>query len=127
MRKNILLVEDDISFAKSEQELLEGLGHSVEVCPTAKASVSRLLDERFDIIVLDLSLGNSALEGMEIIQSIRKMAVKVPPIVITSGHDRALIEWAAAKIQTSHWIQKPFSGAQLASVIAQATGGAGDL
>ena len=120
MRKNILLVEDDLSFARSEQTLLESLGHSVVVCSNAKASVTRLLDERFDMIVLDLCLGSSSLAGMGVIQSLKQMTLNVPPIVITSGNERALIEWAAAKLQTPYWIQKPFNGEQLARMIEEA-------
>jgi len=118
MQKNILLVEDDIPFARSEQQVLESLGHTVVVCQTAKASVDRLLIERFDIIVLDLGLGNSTLEGLGVIQSIRQKAVHVPPIVITSGHGRQLIEWAAATVDASQWLQKPFTADQLAGAIA---------
>ena len=121
MRKNILLIEDNLSFSPSGQEQLEGLGHSVVVCPNAGASVSRLLDERFDVIVLDLSLSSSALEGMSVIESTRAMALPIPPIVITSGHDRTLIEWAAAKIQAFRWLQKPVTDEQLAEMIDHAT------
>jgi len=121
MRKNILLIEDNLSFSPSGQEQLEALGHSVVVCPNARASVSRLLDDRFDVIVLDLSLSSSALEGMSVIESSRAMALPLPPIVITSGHDSTLIEWAAAKIQAFRWLQKPVANERLAEMIEQAT------
>ena len=121
MALNLLLVEDDLSFARSEQTLLESLGYSVTVCSNAKASMTRLLDERFDLILLDLCLGSSSLAGLGVIQSLRQLGLKVPPIVITSGNDKALIQWAAAKIQTPYWLQKPFSADELARTIETAS------
>lgn len=121
MRKNILLIEDNLSFSPSGQEQLESLGHAVVVCPNAGVSVSRFLNARFDVIVLDLSLSSSALGGMGVIQSTRAMSLPIPPIVITSGHERTLIEWAAAKIQAFRWMQKPVADEQLAQMIEHAT------
>ncbi len=122
-RKNVLLVEDNLPFSRSALEPLEDLGHSVIVCPNAKVSVSKFLGKCFDVIVLDLSISNSALEAMRVIQLFRETSTVLPPVLITSGHDRLLIEWAAAKVHTPFWIQKPLRKEELNEVLERATQG----
>lgn len=120
MPKNILLIEDHLPFSPSVQEQIESLGHSVVVCPNAKASVGRFLPAQYDVVVINLSLSSSALEGMAVIQSMKSVRLEMPPIVIASGHDTSLIAWAASKVETSYWIQKPCSCEKLASIIERA-------
>ena len=55
-----LIVEDDINLGRIWQTVLSGAGHGVTVIPEAEEARKLLLTRGFDIVVLDLMLGEES-------------------------------------------------------------------
>jgi CheY-like chemotaxis protein len=86
-RVRILVVEDDVSFARLVRLLLEGEGFEVETAGTVQAAAVEALASSFDLIVSDLNLPDG--DGEELLAFIA--AERVRAIALTgyaSAEDR---------------------------------------
>src|SRR5581483_10706661 len=78
-RLKILLVEDDRGDVVLLREMLARAGARLD------AACAKLRDERFDIVLLDLSLEDS--QGIETFLVMRLHALEVPVVVLTGLDD----------------------------------------
>lgn len=92
----ILLVEDSEDTRYFMRLELEHCGYSVIEAADGKTAVELALQERPDIILMDLSLPN--VDGIEATRQIRQEPAlkKVPIIAITAHHESAFRQDAAA-------------------------------
>ncbi len=86
-RLKILLVEDDRGDVVLLREMLARGGARCELVNAARldAACAKLRDERFDIVLLDLSLEDS--QGIETFLVMRLHALEVPVVVLTGLDD----------------------------------------
>lgn len=79
----ILLVDDDLLFARSLQRAFSI--EAVELVLTSEVSEARqrLLEGRFDLLVLDLLLGQA--DGLELLDT-WPGEMPLPPVIVLSGH-----------------------------------------
>src|SRR5437016_1080414 len=88
---NILLVEDNLGDVGLLQEILAEARHTrfrlVQV-EQVSAALERLGEERFDIVLLDLSLPDS--QGLEALARMRVEVPEVPVVILTGAADEAL-------------------------------------
>ncbi len=86
-RLKILLVEDDRGDVVLLREMLARAGARFELVNAARldAACAKLRDERFDIVLLDLSLEDS--QGIETFLVMRLHALEVPVVVLTGLDD----------------------------------------
>lgn len=70
MNGRILLVEDEAGVALVVTDLLRANGYSVEACPSGPEGLQRALEERFDLLILDLML--PGLDGFGICRGVRE-------------------------------------------------------
>jgi|GEM_PF-5390581 len=123
---SILIVEDDTALGESTSAFLENLNYDVTRSRSRISSLTTLLDNRFDVVLLDLNLGGGDFEGLRIIEAARKAGISIPPVVIVSGQSQAAIKRAAAVIDTPFFVQKPFSAEDLTQVLRRALDLSGD-
>lgn len=71
---DILVVDDEKSIRLTTALTLEEEGHYVETAETGSAAMSRINEEDFDLVFLDLRLGDE--NGMDIL---RKIMAVAPP------------------------------------------------
>ncbi|MEJ3651557.1 response regulator transcription factor [Actinomycetes bacterium KLBMP 9759] len=105
----VLLVEDDPAIRGA---LLRGLGergHAVDSAPTALAGLEQAVQNRPDLVVLDLGLPD--VDGTTMLRMLRG-ASRVPVIVATARDDEQEII-AVLDAGADDYIVKPFSAAQL--------------
>lgn len=79
----ILLVDDDLLFARSLQRAFYGEGAELVVAGEIVEARQRLLDERFDLVVLDLLLGQT--DGLELLET-WPGEMPLPPAIVLSGN-----------------------------------------
>ena len=93
---NILLIEDDATYAKLLASCLErhavGLRFNLEVASSLKAGKVRLAGGDIDVILSDLGLPDC--QGIETLKRLRKRAPDTP-IIVLSGEDDPALEMAA--------------------------------
>jgi heavy metal response regulator len=79
---HILVVEDERKVASFIKRGLEAAHYSVDVEHDGKAGLKRLLDGGYDLLILDVML--PALDGLSIVQEIRRKQVSVPVLLLTA-------------------------------------------
>ena len=105
----VLLIEDDDQIATSLARLLRRKGHEVVRAERASAGLSAVVDDRPDVVVLDLGLPD--IDGMDVIRMVRGLT-SVPIIVATARDDEDTIV-AALDRGADDFVGKPYSGRQL--------------
>jgi two-component system, OmpR family, KDP operon response regulator KdpE len=105
----VLLVEDDGRIRTSLVRSLSERGHAVSSAHTAMNGLRQAVDERPDVVVLDLGLPD--LDGREVLRMLRAVS-RVPVIVATARDDEEEIV-RALDAGADDYVIKPFGAAQL--------------
>mgnify|MGYP005988920217 CR=1 FL=1 len=78
----ILLVEDDHSLGEGMRMALKPEGYVVDWVSDGKQALHALLNETFDLVILDLGLPN--LDGISVLKQTRSSFNNVPVIILTA-------------------------------------------
>lgn len=105
----LLLIEDDASIRTPLLRALRERGHAVAAVATAFEGVRSALDDRPDLVILDLGLPD--LDGREMLRMLRAVS-QVPVIVATARDDDAEIV-RVLDTGADDYLVKPFTAAQL--------------
>lgn len=85
--EKILIVEDEAIIAMTLEETLRGLGYSnVQHMFDEKTAYEAVLNEHFDLILMDVNLGGSR-DGIDVIKSIKRTKSEIPFVYVTSYSD----------------------------------------
>jgi DNA-binding NtrC family response regulator len=103
-KSNILIVDDDESLNKTFNRALKQVGYNVFSCLKGEEVLDQINEVSPDLILLDIYLGN--LNGIHILEDLRKRGINIPVIIITAYSD---IELAvkAVKLGAEDFIVKP--------------------
>lgn len=104
----ILLIEDNPGDARLVREMLSGVKDSsfnfeIECVPSISIGLGRLVKEKIDLILLDLSLPDS--QGLDTFFKMRRRAPEVP-IVVLSGLDDVTLSIEAVKNGAQDYLVK---------------------
>lgn len=105
----ILIVEDEESIAELERDYLELSGFEVETTADGEAGLARALNEKFDLLILDLML--PGVDGFEICKQVRKE--KNTPILMVSAKKDDIDKIRGLGLGADDYITKPFSPSEL--------------
>jgi len=105
----VLVVEDDPTIRTALTRALTDRGHAVTSAPSAMAGLQFAVDQRPDLVVLDLGLPD--VDGLEMLRMLRGVS-EVPVVVATARDDEKSII-AALDAGADDYVVKPFGGAQL--------------
>ncbi|MFS8204259.1 response regulator transcription factor [Streptomyces sp. CWNU-52B] len=106
---HLLIVEDDPTIRTPLIRALSERGHAVAAAHTAMGGLQTALDERPDLVVLDLGLPD--LDGIELLRMLRAVS-PVPVIIATARDDEAEIV-RGLDAGADDYVVKPFTAAQL--------------
>ncbi len=110
---NILLVEDDLSLIEGLDFSLHKNGFQVDVARTVQETLSRLLEKKYDLLLLDLTLPDGS--GFEICRKVRQTSA-VPIIFLTASDEEVNIVMGL-DMGGDDYITKPFKLNELISRI----------
>ncbi len=114
---NILIVEDDLSFALELEMLLEAMGyHTSKRVDNGEEAYEFIYEYRPDLILMDINLKGS-ISGTELGQ--RVLAFEIPIIYITSFQNEKMFK-AAQQSKMVAYLVKPISKFTLQAAIANA-------
>lgn len=109
----ILLVEDDDGISQIIAYILEEEKHSLFIVTQEKEVESMLLNEKIDIILMDVSLGGG--DGGKIAKRLKKSKGKSVPIILMSAHPD--LEKLCSKVGADGYLVKPFDISELLSIV----------
>lgn len=101
----ILIVEDERRIARFLQMELEHEGFQTETEGNGRRAYERILQEKFNIILLDIMLPE--MDGMEICRNVRK--VSDVPIIMLTAKDDVNHKVQGLDIGANDYITKPFA------------------
>lgn len=110
----ILLVEDDISTAKSIELSLAAEGIVCDIAPTGEEGLDYANMYEYDIIILDMMLPD--ISGFEVLRNFRKNNVKTP-VMILSGISSSDSKIKGLGIGADDYVTKPFNRGELVARI----------
>ncbi|TYB58604.1 response regulator transcription factor [Nonomuraea sp. PA05] len=106
---DILLIEDDVAIRTALSRGLWDLGHAVSSSPTALEGLRLAVQDRPDLIVLDLGLPD--LDGVELLRMLR--AVSRVPVIVATARDGDAEMVPVLDAGADDYVVKPYSAAQL--------------
>ena len=116
---DILVVDDEADIRELVSDILEDEGHGSRQASDADGAFRAIEARRPDLIVLDIWLQGSRMDGIEILKTVRRNHPDLPVVVI-SGHGNIEIAVAAVKQGAYDFIEKPFTTDQLMLVARRA-------
>ncbi|HUS56273.1 MAG TPA: sigma-54 dependent transcriptional regulator [Thermohalobaculum sp.] len=116
---DILIVDDEADIRNIISDLLRDEGHSARTADDADSTFAAIEVAAPDLIILDIWLQGSRMDGIEILKSVKRDNPGIP-IVIISGHGNIEVAVAAVQQGAYDFIEKPFNMNQLMVVVARA-------
>ena len=119
MSKSILIVDDEADICHLLSGLLEDEGFTVSSAGSDVDTLKSLEKNIPDIILLDVWLEGSRLDGLQLMEEISRLAPSVS-IIVMSGH--GTIETAVKAIQMGAYdfVEKPFNANRLLVMLSRA-------
>lgn len=111
--KIALVIEDDPSLCKVLAFYLKHAGYYAFVCTDPEDVLTLLRSVVIEIIILDLIL--PGLEGVALVQEIKRCKRHTAPILVISAHEQG--SRRAQEINAEGFLMKPFSFAKLIQLV----------
>ncbi len=115
----ILIVDDERDIRELVGEILRDEGYEVRLAADADECLGEIDRDLPDLVVLDIWLKGSRMDGIEILRTVKRDNPDLP-VVIISGHGNIELAVAAIRQGAYDFIEKPFNIDQLLVVIARA-------
>lgn len=115
----ILIVDDEKDIRELISDILVDEGYKTRLAGNSETAMAEINADPPSLIILDIWLKDSKLDGIDILKTVRQNNPDVP-VVIISGHGNIEIAVAAIKQGAYDFIEKPFNIDQLLVVISRA-------
>jgi two-component system nitrogen regulation response regulator NtrX len=116
---SILIVDDEKDIRELIGDILRDEGYTVRLAGNSDACMAEINAEPPALMILDIWLKDSRMDGIDILKTVRRSNPDVP-VVIISGHGNIEIAVAAIKQGAYDFIEKPFNIDQLMVVVSRA-------
>ena len=116
---DILIVDDERDIRELIGDILQDEGYETRLASNSDECLARIEDDVPALMILDIWLKDSDMDGIDILKHVKREHPEVP-IIIISGHGNIEIAVAAIKQGAYDFIEKPFNIDQLMVVIGRA-------
>ncbi|UYY78028.1 sigma-54-dependent transcriptional regulator [Sphingomonas sp. R1] len=120
MSLDILVVDDERDIRELVAGVLEDEGYSTRDAADSDSALEAIAERRPSLVLLDVWLQGSRLDGLELLDEIKRRDPSIPVLVI-SGHGNLDTAVAAIRRGASDFIEKPFEAERLLLMVARAT------
>ncbi len=119
MASDILIVDDEADIRELVSGILDDEGHHARTAADSDGALAEIAQRRPSLIFLDIWLQGSRLDGLALLDDIKRSCPEVP-VVMISGHGN--IETAVSSIKRGayDYIEKPFKADRLVLVAERA-------
>src|SRR5208337_35621 len=119
MASDILIVDDEADIRELVSGILEDEGHKTRLAKDSDEALRAIEERRPSLVILDIWLQGSKLDGLDVLARIKKHHPELPVIII-SGHGNIETAVTAIKRGAYEYIEKPFKADRLVHVTARA-------
>jgi two-component system nitrogen regulation response regulator NtrX len=119
MAHDILIVDDEDDIRMLIAEVLKDEGYATREAADSKETLAAIRSRQPTLVLLDIWLQDSELDGIEILKRLRAEMPWVP-VVMISGHGTIETAVEAIKIGAYDFLEKPFKADRLLLVVARA-------
>ena len=116
----VLIVDDDLDTRQTFVATLRYAGIAATPCESGRHAVDVLTHSDFDLILLDLRLGDE--NGLDVLPLIRRIRSETPIVVIT-GFASIQSAVGAVKLGAADYLEKPLIGDDLVDAVKRFIGG----
>lgn len=119
MSHDILIVDDEADIRMLMSGVLRDEGYQTRDAADSDSAIAAIQARRPSLVILDIWLHNSRLDGIEILDVVRRDHPDVP-VVMISGHGNIETAVTAIKRGAYEYIEKPFKADRLLLVVERA-------
>jgi two-component system, NtrC family, nitrogen regulation response regulator NtrX len=120
MALEVLVVDDEADIRDLVSGVLEDEGYAVRVAGDSTAALEAVEERRPSMVLLDVWLQGSRLDGLQLLQEIKRRDPTIPVLMI-SGHGNLDTAVAAVREGAVDFIEKPFEAERLIYLVDRAT------
>src|SRR5678816_2002323 len=120
MALEVLIVDDEADIRDLVAGVLEDEGYSVRTAADSDSALDAIEDRRPSLVLLDVWLQGSRLDGLQILQEVKRRDPTLPVLMI-SGHGNLDTAVAAIREGAIDFIEKPFEADRLVHLVGRAT------
>jgi two-component system OmpR family response regulator len=115
-QRRVLLVEDDDILRRNYEALLSAHRLTVCGCATKSEAIAAFNRERFDVVILDVTLGGEHEAGFDLCQKFREQE-KITPIIFLTERDEDGDRISGLRLGADDYLSKTISSAFLVARI----------
>ncbi len=119
MALDILVIDDEKDIREMISDVLKSEGFSARAVPDSMAAFDAIAEKVPSALILDIWLQGSKLDGIGILEIIKKR-YPLMPVVVISGHGTIETAINSIKMGAYDYIEKPFSHEKLIIVLKRA-------
>ena len=120
MALEVVVVDDEADIRELVSGVLEDEGYSVRTAGDSGQALDAIEERRPSMVLLDVWLQGSKLDGLQLLQEIKRRDQTIPVLMI-SGHGNLDTAVAAVREGAIDFIEKPFEAERLLYIVARAT------
>jgi two-component system nitrogen regulation response regulator NtrX len=120
MSLDILVVDDEADIRELVCGVLEDEGYRPRSAGDADSTLAALAERRPSLVLLDVWLQGSRLDGLQLLGEIKRRDPTLP-VIVFSGHGNLDTAVAAVRQGAVDFIEKPFESSRLLHLVARAT------
>ncbi|HET9335004.1 MAG TPA: sigma-54 dependent transcriptional regulator [Sphingomicrobium sp.] len=120
MALEVLVVDDEADIRELVAGVLEDEGYAVRSAADSATALDAIDDRRPSLVLLDVWLQGSKLDGLQLLEQIKKRDATLPVLMI-SGHGNLDTAVAAIREGAVDFIEKPFKADRLLHLVGRAT------
>jgi two-component system nitrogen regulation response regulator NtrX len=120
MALEVLVVDDEADIRDLVSGVLEDEGYAVRTAADSDSTLEAVEERRPSMVLLDVWLQGSRLDGLQLLQEIKRRDSTIPVLMI-SGHGNLDTAVAAVREGAVDFIEKPFEAERLLYLVDRAT------
>ncbi len=120
MALDVLIVDDEQDIRELVAGVLEDEGYGARTAADSDSTLAAIRERRPSLVLLDVWLQGSKLDGLDLLDEIKRRDPSIPVLVI-SGHGNLDTAVAAIRRGATDFIEKPFEAERLLLLVARAT------
>lgn len=115
----IMIIDDELEICRLVADILQDEGYKVRTASTSLAALSSLAERCPALLLLDIWLEGSEIDGLGILEIVRRKYPELP-VVMISGHGNIEIAVNSIKMGAYDFIEKPFKEERLLMAVSRA-------